>query len=77
MANLLADLAAALADGGIETPPPGWQTARELGESSGYASSHSQRIIAEAVAAGMLECRKFRVRCGSRVYPVPHYRRPA
>ena len=75
MANLLSELAAALADGGIETVPDDWKTARELVRESGYKPAQGGRIIMEALNAGLLESRAFRIRSGQRVYPVPHYRR--
>jgi hypothetical protein len=77
MANLLADLAAALAEGGIETVPDGWKTARQMSDESGYRQAQTQRIIAMSIEAGRLEKRVFRIMAGERVYPVPHYRRVA
>jgi hypothetical protein len=74
MANLLAELSAALANDGVETVPPDWKSAREIGDQCGYATSQTQRILSDAVRTGRLEMRKFRIRSGSRVYPVPHYR---
>ena len=73
--NLLADLAAALADGGIEQVPPEWKTAKQLATEYGYRSAQTRRIIAGSLEARLMESRTFRIRTGARVYPVPHYRR--
>lgn len=75
MANLLADLSAALADGGIEPVPIGWKTAKQLSTEYGYQSAQTRRIILGALEAGLMESRTFRIRTGARVYPVPHYRK--
>lgn len=77
MANLLADLAAALASDGIEEVPEGWQTARQLAEESGFGQAQTQRILSMSLAAGRMERRVFRIHTGTRVYPTPHYRRIA
>lgn len=74
MANLLADLAAALADGGIETPPEGFLTTIQHAEAAGLSVQQTSKIIKAGVLAGKVERRNFRVRTGARVAPVPHYR---
>lgn len=75
MANLLADLVAALENGGIEAVPAGWQTARQIASESGKSTARTAEILRDALAAGLIEVRNFRIRSGGRVYPIPHYRR--
>ena len=75
MANLLAELAEALANGGVEQVPVGWQTAQQLADDSGKSLPRTSEILRAGVRAGMVEVRTFRIRSGSKVYPVPHYRK--
>lgn len=74
MANLLADLAAALAEGGIETPPDGFLTTTQHAEAAGLSIPQASKIIKAGVMAGKVERRNFRIRNGGRVVPIPHYR---
>jgi len=75
MANLLTELAEALASGGVETPPPGWATARAIADDSGKSLAQASKVLRAAVDAGLVEVRSFRINTGGKVYPVPHYRR--
>lgn len=77
MANLLAELAEAIASGGVEQVPAGWQTAREIAEESGKSLARASDILRDAIEHGLVEVRTFRIRAGNKVYPVPHYRRVA
>jgi hypothetical protein len=74
MANLLADLAAALANGGIETPPADYLTTIQHAEAAGLSVQQTSKILKAGVAAGKVDRRNFRVQNGARVVPVPHYR---
>lgn len=74
MANLLADLAATLAAGGIETPPDGYWTTLQHAEAAGLSVPQAGKILRCGVLAGKVERRNFRIRNGGRVVPVPHYR---
>lgn len=74
MANLLSDLVRALADGGIEPVPDGWHTMAELAREAGKSIPRASEVIRRGIAAGLVEVRTFRIRSGSKVYPVPHYR---
>ena len=74
MANLLADLAAALAAGGAETPPDDFLTTTQHMEASGLSLAQAGKILRAGVLAGKVERRNFRIRNGGRVVPVPHYR---
>lgn len=69
------DLIAALADGGVETVPAGWQTAQQLANECGKSLARTSEILRAGMRAGMVEVRTFRIRAGNKVYPVPHYRR--
>jgi hypothetical protein len=74
MANLLADLAATLAAGGIETPGEGWKTSEAWGEECGVCRDYALKILRRGIKAGKVELRKFRIMSGGRPTPVPHYR---
>jgi hypothetical protein len=74
MANILADLAAALADGGMETPPADFQTTAEHAAAAGLSVPQAGKILRCGVLAGKVERRNFRIRNGARVVPIPHYR---
>jgi len=74
MANLLADLALALANGGIETPPDGYWTTLQHAKAAGLSIQQANKIIKAGVLAGKVERRNFRIRNGARVVPIPHYR---
>lgn len=75
MANLLAELAEALANGGVEEVPAGWQTAQQLADECGKSLPRTSEILRSGMRAGLVEVRTFRIRAGNKVYPVPHYRR--
>lgn len=72
--NLLAALAAALADGGVETPPDDFRTTAEHAEAAGLSIPQAGKILRAGVLAGKVERQTFRIRNGGRVVPVPHYR---
>jgi len=74
MANLLADLAAAIAAGGIETPGVEWKTSEAWAEECNMCRDHALRILRRGIKSGKVEARKFRVMSGGRPAPVPHYR---
>lgn len=59
----------------IQTPEPGWKTVAQWGAEWGLARAQTNRLITEALRAGIMEAKKFRVRMPLRYsYPVPHYR---
>lgn len=74
MSNLLADLAEALRNGGIDTVPEGWQTAQQYAAEARLSLQRCHAILQQGINAGMVETKKFRIKTGERVYPVPHYR---
>jgi hypothetical protein len=74
MANLLADLAVALANGGIETPPDGYWTTLQHAEAAGLSIQQTGKVLRCGVLAGKVERKTFRIRNGARVVPIPHYR---
>lgn len=75
MADLLKHLIEALANGGIDKVPAGWQTAQQIASQSGKGLSRTKEVLREAVRADLVEARSFRIRTGGKVYPVPHYRK--
>lgn len=59
----------------IEEVPDGWLTVVQLSEKLGKPRQTVNRWVADAVASGAIEMRKFRVVAGNRgTYPTPHYR---
>ncbi|CAB4166799.1 hypothetical protein UFOVP836_59 [uncultured Caudovirales phage] len=74
MANLLADLAAALAAGGLEAPGAEWKTSETWAKECGFNRDYALKILRRGIKAGKIEARKFRVMSGGRPAPVPHYR---
>lgn len=73
MANLLMDLAAALANKG-DAIPPGWKSANEWSEECGFKSSRARQLLAAGVAAGKVERRVFRVLMNGVPRAIPHYK---
>ena len=57
-----------------DTVPPGWLTARQVGQLLGKSGSSTRAYLVEAVAAGRCVRQAFRVERGQTVRPVPHYK---
>jgi hypothetical protein len=74
MANLLADLAAALSESEIDPIPHGWYTARDMAASAGKGVTWAQKLLQRGVAGGKVEARAFRIRTAGAVRAIPHYR---
>lgn len=71
----LAQWCAALSAGVVtDEVPPGWLTLRQIAAKMGKAESTMGAQIGRAVANGACERREFRIRTGSVIRPVPHYR---
>lgn len=68
-ALLVAELA-----GDEETPEPGYFTVLQWAEKVGKSQSQVATLLRRLLAAGKAECRKYRIRTGEKIYPVPHYR---
>jgi len=73
--NLLKELAQALSEGGIDKVPEGWKTARQYASESGVGVAHASGLLKTATEAGMVERKRFRVRAGSVIKAVLHYRK--
>jgi predicted transcriptional regulator len=73
MANLLARLADAFS-AQVDEVPEGWRTADQIAAEAGKSTPTACRYLKQAIAAGLVEMRPYRIRSGTRVYPVPHYR---
>lgn len=58
----------------VDLVPPGWRTTRQWAELEGMSRSEAGRMIKHLVESGQWEARKFRIKTGSKVYPVPHSR---
>ena len=58
----------------MEAVPPGWKTAKEIGEELGFCYEMAKIKAGQLVAAGLAERKDFRVKWGRGVRPLPHYR---
>jgi hypothetical protein len=71
----LAKWCAALASPAVQdVVPPGWFTTKQLADKLNKTRPTTARLLADAVAAGRCEVRKFRVSVGSFSRATPHYR---
>jgi hypothetical protein len=71
----LAQWCAALAAPAVtDVVPPGWFTTKQLADKLNRTRPTMARLLADAVAAGRCEVRKFRVSVGSFSRATPHYR---
>jgi hypothetical protein len=71
----LAAWCAALASPAVtDVVPPGWFTTKALADKLNKTRPTMARLLADAVAAGRCEVRKFRVSVGSFSRATPHYR---
>lgn len=74
MANLLKDLAAALATGCVDVVPDGWMTSTQHAEASAMGRSRTKEILADGVRKGKVLQRDFRVMTGAGPQSLPHYK---
>ena len=58
----------------VETVPPGWKTAREVGEQLGVCYEMAKIKCKDLVDAGLAERKDFRVKWGRGIRGTPHYR---
>ena len=58
----------------VEAVPPGWKTAREIGEQLGMCYEMAKLKAKELVEAGLAERRDFKVKWGRGIRGLPHYR---
>jgi hypothetical protein len=56
-----------------EEVPPGWLTARELGERLGICASSMGKKLSKSLREGRIERKLFRVVTGQVTRAVPHY----
>ena len=54
--------------------PEGWLTSNEIASEMGKAISTASHFLADAVRAGKMESRRFRIRTLGKVDSIPHYR---
>lgn len=54
-----------------EQVPADWHTVRQIAEQTGYSIPHVSHLLRRSAD---VETRKFRIRTGERIIPVPHYR---
>ena len=73
MANLMQELAAAIASGGLDEIPDGWLTCAQHAKAAGLGRSRTTEILSDGVAAGKVQQRNFRVMTTSGIRVIPHY----
>jgi len=61
-------------DRSVEFVPPGWFTIQQLSAAIKQHMRTVQRKINPLVASGKWQERKFRIKTGDKVYPVPHFK---
>ena len=57
-----------------DTVPPGWLTARQVGQLLGKSGTSTRAYLFEAVAAGRCVRQAFRIPAAGTTRPVPHYK---
>lgn len=73
-ASLRASIATYLSETNAESAPKGWYTARQIEKHTGYSQRGTNLLIIKMVTAGDVEIRKYKIRTGQVIRPVPHYR---
>ena len=58
----------------VDRIPDGWYTTRQVAVDKGMSRVQASRLIRDAVEAGTLTVRQFRIKTGSMTRLVPHYR---
>lgn len=59
---------------GEQTPESGFLTSKAWAQAWSLSDSHTYRLLQNGVAAGKVESKKFKVRTGSLLRSVVHYR---
>lgn len=57
-----------------ETPAEGFYTLAEWMVESGVGREQTTRNLRKGIEAGVVEMKRYRVRCGDKIYPTPHYK---
>lgn len=60
--------------GDEETPEVGYFTVEQWALKVGKSSSQTSTLLRKFVQAGRADRRKYRIKTGDKVYPVPHYK---
>ena len=58
----------------VDAVPAGWMTIKQIAKQTGKAESTIGALVCRAVANGQCKRTNFRIRTGSMVRPVPHYK---
>lgn len=59
-----------------EHEPPGkeWISRRDMRKKMGFSDGHMNKVVADLIASGRLERKRFKVWTGCRYYPMTYYR---
>lgn len=71
----LDDLKDIASSGRIDKVPPGWRTNVDWALFWGMSESQTRKLLKQAVKSGKASDRVFRIKRGSRVYPVLHWKK--
>jgi len=58
----------------VDKVPEGFQTAKEIGEQWDLGEARTSSLLREGVQAGILEKKHFRIKAGTMLRSVSHYR---
>jgi predicted transcriptional regulator len=72
--DLLLMMQAELASTSLEPVPADWMTTNQMAKEMGQPASTVSHFVTNAVRAGKMEVRRYRVKTHGRVGSIPHYR---
>jgi len=73
-ANRLLDALKAESYKSVEVVPKGWFTSAQLASQLGIKTNWMNSNLRILIEAGKYESKLFRIKSGSRIFPIPHYR---
>jgi len=61
----------------VEVVPKGWFTSQQLAKQVGVTTNTMNKNLRGLVASGVYECKSFKIKSGSRIFGIPHYKEAA
>jgi len=58
----------------VEVVPKGWFTSSQLAKQVGVTTNTMNKNLKGLVQAGLYETKSFKIKSGSRIFGIPHYR---
>lgn len=59
----------------VDVVPKGWKTTWQLATETNRSLGQTRKLILQARKAGLIEEKKFRIKCGKLIYPIKHCRK--